>query len=114
MPFTLFLFLDLQDANINTVRFTPTECSLRSSGGTEGFSKLESSSDESASVCQVDSDETKPPQISDDSDSEIFRVKRRSTLSLRKRRAEIISDISQQKVFFYMQYIFLLHIMLMC
>lgn len=54
--------------------------------------------------------ETGPSHESDASDSEMFRVKQRSNLSLEKRRAgEMFSDVSQQQVcFFIMQFILLL------
>ena len=87
--------------NNNRAKFAPTKCSIKLSGKTDRFLKVMPSSDKCTAVCQAGSRETRPPQESDDSDSEIFRVKRRSTLSLQKRRAEVmISNIFQQKVYF--------------
>jgi len=88
-------------ANNNGAKFAPTTCSTKLSGTTDRFLKLKPSSDKCTAVCQAVSCETRSPQESDDSDPEIFRVKRRSTLGLQKRRAEeVISNISQQKVYF--------------
>lgn len=88
---------DNECANSNRVKFAPTKCSKKLSS-TDGFSKLVPSSDKCTAVYRAGSHETGPPQESDDSDSEIFRVKRRSNLSLQKRRAgEMFSDVSQQQ-----------------
>ncbi|ONK58949.1 uncharacterized protein A4U43_C08F1390 [Asparagus officinalis] len=81
------------------VKFSPTKCSTKLCGSTGGYSKLTDSSDKCIAVNQDGFHETGPPQESDDSDSEIFRVKRRSTFSLQKRRRqEMISNISNEKV----------------
>lgn len=88
-------------AHNNRLKFAPTKCSKKVSSITDGFSKLMPSSDKCTAVYQAGSHETGPPQESDDSDSEIFRVKRRSKSSLQKRRTgDMFPDVSQQQVHF--------------
>lgn len=82
-------------ANNNRLKFSPIKCSKKLSSTTDGFSKVMPSS----AVYRAGSHDTGPPLESDDSDSEIFRVKRRSNSSLQKRRAgDMFPDVSQQQV----------------